>query len=147
MSKTKKLLALQFPARSENMCNVRQKLREVLASCSKSESVTNCIVLAVGEACMNIIQHAYGKEEQGDIILEVEKRGDNMTFRLTDFAHNKTRAEQLQSRPLDEIRPGGLGCHIINEIMDDVQLVECKSGCGNVLQMKKCLDKQTEPNQ
>jgi anti-sigma regulatory factor (Ser/Thr protein kinase) len=147
MSKTKKLLALQFPARSENMCNVRQKLREVLASCSKSESVTNCIVLAVGEACMNIIQHAYGKEEQGDIILEVEKQGDNMTFRLTDFAHNKTRAEQLQSRPLDEIRPGGLGCHIINEIMDDVQLVECKNGCGNVLQMKKCLDKQTEPNQ
>jgi anti-sigma regulatory factor (Ser/Thr protein kinase) len=147
MSETKKLLALQFPARSENMCNVRQKLREVLALCSKSESVTNCIVLAVGEACMNIIQHAYGKEEQGDIILEVEKQGDNMTFRLTDFAHNKTRAEQLQSRPLDEIRPGGLGCHIINEIMDDVQLVECKSGCGNVLQMKKCLDKQTEPNQ
>jgi anti-sigma regulatory factor (Ser/Thr protein kinase) len=139
MSKTKKLLELQFPARSENMCNVRQKLREVLASCSKSESTTNCIVLAVGEACMNIIQHAYGKEEQGDIILEVEKQGDNMTFRLTDFAHTKTRAEQLKSRPLDEIRPGGLGCHIINEIMDEVRLVECENGCGNVLQMKKCL--------
>lgn len=146
MSKIKKLLALKFPARSENMCNVRQKLREVLASCSKSETTTNCIVLAVGEACMNIIQHAYGKEEQGDIILEVEKQGDNMTFRLTDFAHHKTRAEQLKSRPLDEIRPGGLGCHIINEIMDEVQLVECKSGCGNVLQMKKCLHKLTEPN-
>jgi anti-sigma regulatory factor (Ser/Thr protein kinase) len=147
MSKAKKLLELQFPARSENMCNVRQKLREVLASCSKSESTTNCIVLAVGEACMNIIQHAYGKEEQGDIILEVEKQGDNMTFRLTDFAHNKTRAEQLKSRPLDEIRPGGLGCHIINEIMDEVRLVECTSGCGNVLQMKKCLHKQTETNE
>jgi anti-sigma regulatory factor (Ser/Thr protein kinase) len=95
---------------------------------------------------MNIIQHAYGKEEQGDIILEVEKQGDNMTFRLTDFAHNKTRAEQLKSRPLDEIRPGGLGCHIINEIMDEVRLVECTSGCGNVLQMKKSLHKVTEPN-
>ena len=146
MSKTKKLLAFQFPARSENMCNVRQKLREVLATCSKSETVTNCIVLAVGEACMNIIQHAYGKEEQGDIILEVEKSGDNMVFRLTDFSHHKTRAEELKSRPLDEIRPGGLGCHIINEIMDEVRLVECKNGCGNVLQMKKCLHKLTEPN-
>jgi anti-sigma regulatory factor (Ser/Thr protein kinase) len=146
MNKAQKLLELQFPARSENMCNVRQKLREVLASCSKSDITTNCIVLAVGEACMNIIQHAYGKEEQGDIILEVEKQGDNMTFRLTDFAHHKTCAEQLKSRPLDEIRPGGLGCHIINEIMDDVQLIECKNGCGNVLQMKKCLHKLTEPN-
>jgi anti-sigma regulatory factor (Ser/Thr protein kinase) len=146
MTKAKKLLELQFPARSENMCDVRQKLREVLASCSKSESTTNCIVLAVGEACMNIIQHAYGNKEQGDIILEVEKQGDNMTFRLTDFAHHKTRVEQLQSRPLDEIRPGGLGCHIINEIMDEVRLIECKNGCGNVLQMKKCLHKLTEPH-
>lgn len=146
MSKTTKLLELQFPARSENMCSVRQKLREVLALCSKSESTTNCIVLAVGEACMNIIQHAYGKEDHGDIILEVEKQGDNMTFRLTDFAHTKTRAEQLKSRPLDEIRPGGLGCHIINEIMDEVRLVECRGGCGNVLQMKKCLHKQVETN-
>lgn len=146
MNKTKKLLELQFPARSENMCNVRQKLREVLALCSKSESTTNCIVLAVGEACMNIIQHAYGKEDHGDIILEVEKQGDNMTFRLTDFAHTKTRAEQLKSRPLDEIRPGGLGCHIINEIMDEVRLIECRGGCGNVLQMKKCLHKQVETN-
>jgi anti-sigma regulatory factor (Ser/Thr protein kinase) len=146
MSKTTQLLAFQFPARAENMCAVRQKLRDVMASCSKSETMTNCIVLAVGEACMNIIQHAYGKEEQGDIILEVEKEGDNMTFRLTDFAQHKTRAEQLCSRPLDEIRPGGLGCHIINEIMDEVRLVECESGCGNVLQMKKCLHKQTESN-
>jgi hypothetical protein len=60
-----------------------------------------------------------------------------VTFRLTDFATHKTRAEEMKSRPLDEIRPGGLGCHLINEIMDEVKLVDCN--CGNILQMKKCL--------
>jgi len=143
MTKTRKLLELQFPAQSDQMCHVRQQLRDVLHGCSKSENLVNCIVLAVGEACMNIIQHAYGRDEQGDIILEVEKHGNNMTFRLTDFAHHKTRSEEMQSRPLDEIRPGGLGCHIINEVMDEVQLIECDSNCGNILQMKKSL-RQTQ---
>lgn len=88
---------------------------------------------------MNIIQHAYDKDETGDIILDVSSQNGNITFRLTDFARRKTRLEDMRSRPLDELRPGGLGCHLINEIMDEVQLVECKSGCGNVLQMKKTL--------
>jgi len=142
----KRLLAFQFPAQAEQLCTVRQKLREVLAPLapeSEAEGLVNCIVLAVGEACMNIIQHAYSKDEQGDIFLEVEQQGDNMTFRLTDFAHHKTRVEEMRSRPLDEVRPGGLGCHLINEIMDEVKLIDCDKDCGNVLQMKKCLHQQT----
>ena len=139
MTKKMQLLQLKFPARAEEMCTVRQKLREVLGTCSKSESTINCIVLAVGEACINIIQHAYGSSEKGDIVLEVEKLGSDMIFRLRDFAKHKTCAEEMQSRPLDELRPGGLGCHIINEIMDEVQLIDCEKSCGNVLQMKKCL--------
>lgn len=142
MTKKTKLLEYQFPARTEQLCNVRRRLREALAPLGGSEMMVNCIVLAVGEACMNIIQHAY-RDEEGDIILEVERLGDDMTFRLTDFAHHKTCEAEMRSRPLDEVRPGGLGCHLINEIMDEVRLIECKSDCGNVLQMTKCLHKQT----
>ncbi len=142
MTKTKKLLDFQFPAQPEQLCNVRQKLRETLEPLGKPEALVNCIVLAVGEACMNIIQHAYRQDDRGDIILEVEKQGDDVTFRLTDFASHKTRAEEMKSRPLDEIRPGGLGCHLINEIMDEVKLIDCGNNCGNVLQMKKCLSKK-----
>jgi anti-sigma regulatory factor (Ser/Thr protein kinase) len=138
-TKTHKLLDFQFPARADQLCQVRQRLRDALGVCSKSEPLLNCVILAVSEACMNIIQHAYGKDEQGDILLEVEEHGNNVVFRLTDFAHHKTRAEEMKSRPLNEIRPGGLGCHIINEVMDEVRLIECDSDYGNVLQMKKCL--------
>ena len=130
------------------MGSVRQKLREALGKCGESEAVVNNVVLAVGEACMNIIQHAYGAKDQGDIVLEVELEtsGKNTTdikrslvFRLTDFAKHKSCAEQMRSRPLDEIRPGGLGCHIINEVMDEVNLLDCPGPCGNVLQMRKRL--------
>lgn len=143
MIETQKLLAYQFPACAEEMCTVRQKLRGALASCSQSEFLVNSLVLAVGEACMNIIQHAYGKDEKGDIVLEVELQNDgrnrNMVFRLTDFARRKSCQEEMRSRPLDEIRPGGLGCHIINQVMDEVKLLECAQPCGNVLQMRKTL--------
>ena len=139
MTKTTKLLDYQFPAQAEQLCNVRQKLRESLAPLGTPETLVNGLVLAVGEACMNIIQHAYSKDENGDIILEVEQEGDDVTFRLTDFASHKTRAEEMKSRPLDEIRPGGLGCHLISEIMDEVKMIDCDSTCGNVLQMKKRL--------
>ena len=144
-SKADLLLEYQFQAQPSELCKVRQKLREALEQRCVSETQVNCIILAVGEACMNIIQHAYGSEDQGDIILEVQKQGDNLTFRLTDFARRKSCMEEMRSRSLEDVRPGGLGCHLINEIMDEVSLVECGGKgvrgreCGNVLQMKKCL--------
>ena len=45
----------------------------------------------------------------------------------------------MRSRPLDEIRPGGLGCHIINEVMDEVALLDRQGGHGNVLELRKRL--------
>ena len=138
-----KLLAYQFPARADHLCVMREKLRETLEAIGLTETTRNCMVLAVGEACMNIMQHAYC-EEAGDIIVEVERKGESLLFRITDFAHRKTREEELKSRPLNELRPGGLGCHIINEIMDEVKLVECGHPCGNVLQMKKCIEEQQD---
>ena len=140
MGTATKLLEFQFPAKSEYLSVLREKLRDVLAPYSPSEDLLNCIILALGEACMNIIEHAYCDEDDGDIIVEIERQGEDMVFRLTDFAHRKTREEEMKSRPLEEIRPGGLGCHIINEIMDEVKLIDCKSTCGNVLQMTKKLD-------
>ncbi len=147
MTAAQKLLVYQFPACAEQMGCLRQKLREALAPCGQSDTVVNNVVLAVGEACTNIIQHAYGSSDKGDIVVEVEwqngKPGSNearsLVFRLTDFARHKTCAEEMRSRPLDEIRPGGLGCHIINEVMDEVVLRNSESGRGNVLELHKRL--------
>lgn len=137
MTTAEKLLEYKFPARTEYLKSVRSNLRQTLAKANFSEDVITCVVMALGEACMNIIQHAYCEEDCGDIILEVQRQESDLVFRLTDFAKKKSRVEEMKSRPLDEIRPGGLGCHIINEIMDEVQLLDCSSSRGNILEMKK----------
>jgi anti-sigma regulatory factor (Ser/Thr protein kinase) len=144
MACNRTLLHLQFPACAEHMAVVRQKLRETLSACGQPAEQTNSVVLAVGEACMNIIQHAYGPDDRGDIVLDVElengkagEAGSELIFRLTDFASRKTCAAQLKSRPLDEIRPGGLGCFIMQQVMDEVKLLDCDKPGTNVLQLRK----------
>jgi anti-sigma regulatory factor (Ser/Thr protein kinase) len=139
MNTTEKLLEFQFPAKAESLAQLREKLRGALEPIGNEETL-NCIILAVSEACVNIIEHAYCDNDSGDIIVDINKQGDDITFLLTDFAHRKSCEEEMRSRPLDEIRPGGLGCHIINEIMDEVKLIECGNNCGNIMQMKKNLE-------
>jgi phosphoserine phosphatase RsbU/P len=157
MISSQPLLRYRFPACADQMGSVRQKLREALSGRSQSELDINNVVLAVGEACMNIIQHAYGQHDKGDIVLEVDEVVGNLAhaglttdattnsqrqliFRLIDFAKHKSCAEEMRSRPLDELRPGGLGCFIMREVMDEVTLLDCHDSNGNVLQMRKKLN-------
>ena len=137
MSSIEKLLEFRFPAKAESLGLLRKNLREILKAHSKSDETINCVVLAVSEACINIMEHAYRHDDNGDIIVEIEKQSDSITFRLTDFSLRKTCIEEMKSRPLDEIRPGGLGCHIINEIMDEIKLLDNGNTSGNILQLKK----------
>ena len=44
---------------------------------------------------------------------------------------------QVQPRDLDDVRPGGLGTHLIREVMDAADFVEAPPGCGNLLRMVK----------
>ncbi len=134
------LLRYRFPAETSQLRAMRDQLTESLASMKPSKAFIHFVVLAVNEAVCNVIQHAYGENDSGDIILEVQQLDNALLFRLTDFARRKSTNEEMQARDLDEIRPGGLGCHIINEVMDDVTVVE--SGTGeqtNVLEMTKRL--------
>ena len=92
---------------------------------------------------MNIIQHAYGADISGDIIVEVWRSGNEWIFRLTDFGEPVDKTK-VRARDLDDIRPGGLGVHFINEVMDEVEFLDNegveKKLKGNILQMKSNTD-------
>lgn len=155
MTTTQTIMAARFPANAEEMSAVRHEVREALAQFGLAEALITDLVLAIGEACMNIIQHAYSSDDKGDIVLEVECRKDGqdntrplLVCRMTDFARHKSCAEEMRPRPLDEIRPGGLGCHIIREVMDEVVLVDKPGHLGNVLELRKWLPgKNTQQQQ
>jgi anti-sigma regulatory factor (Ser/Thr protein kinase) len=76
-------------------------------------------VLAVDEAITNIIRHAYGGDENQEIILRAESTPDTIEFRLRDFGRQAD-PETFKSRKLADVRPGGLGCHLIEQGFDTV---------------------------
>jgi len=94
---------------------------------------------------MNIMQHAYGCGDAGEIILEIFNNRGTLIFRLTDFAEPTDRT-CLEPRDVSIVRPGGLGVHLIREIMDEVTFLNTeglnnREGVGNVLEMKISIDK------
>ena len=104
------------------------------------ETVEN-LALAVNEAVMNVIQHGYHFASGQTVRLEISLDDAALAFDLLDHAP-PVRPEAVQSRPLDEIRPGGLGVHFIRSIMDEMTFIAPPPGFGNCLHMVKYRKKE-----
>jgi len=127
---------LSFVADACKLCEVRSFVKQVTEEYGCCEETRDKLILAVNEACMNVIQHAYGEQGQGEIVLQIEKKGSQLIFKLQDFAQ-PVDIDSIKPRELDDIRPGGLGTYFITEIMDECERGHLQQGTGNYLIMKK----------
>ncbi len=114
---------------------VRSVIRDVADLAGLPEQERDNVVLAVHEACMNVIQHAYHNAPKEEIRLSVLRSQSALIFLLQDDAPCVD-TESIRPRDLDQIRPGGLGVHFIRQIMDEVEFLECVV-TGNTLKMVK----------
>jgi len=126
---------------------VRAALQRVCELVGFGDEAAGAIVLSVDEALTNIIKHAY----QGaiDRTIEItlsaigaERRTEALQVELRDFGRYVPR-EQIRSRDLDDVRPGGLGVHIIAECMDCVDYAPAEGG-GTLLTLIKKLPARQE---
>jgi serine/threonine-protein kinase RsbW len=93
--------------------------------------------LAVEEACRNVIEHAY-EGKGGEFSVMFETRGRDVVITLRDCGRPFDPAQVVEPdmhRPLAERRIGGLGMHLMYQLMDDVQFTF--SEAGNTLVMVK----------
>ena len=100
------------------------------------------VVMAVDEALANIIEHAYGfrADEQIEVTLTALTEGERQTgveVVLVDGGRPTT-AQSIRGRDLGDVRPGGLGSHIIDTCMDSVEYTPCQP-IGTRLRMVKYL--------
>ncbi len=133
------LLELHFPARADRLKLVRGGVGAAARMCGFDEATAQSIVLAVDEACQNIIVHGYKGREDGEIILGIFRRPDGILVRLRDFAPTVDPAT-IKPRALNDIRPGRLGAHFIHEIMDSAEFQPGPDGSGNILEMIRRTD-------
>ncbi|MBL0163500.1 MAG: SpoIIE family protein phosphatase [Xanthomonadales bacterium] len=133
------LLKRRFPARAEEMREIRSLLRGALDDAGIERDSRDKLVLAVDEACCNIIRHAYGPKDSGDIHLRVTMDAGVLEFRLLDSAP-AVDPQCVRAKPLGECRSGGLGIALIDTVMDEWIMRGSPDGCGNRLIMRKRID-------
>ena len=133
------LLEYRFAAHATELREVRRALRQCLDTLGVEPHLRDRLVLAIDEACANIIRHAYGSECEGDIDLRVLREGTLLSFELTDAAPCVD-AARIRAKPLGECRSGGFGIALIGEIMDDWRIDPIPGGKGNRLILRKRVD-------
>ena len=94
--------------------------------------------LAVEEACTNVIEHAYNGKG-GDLVIAFETRGHDVVITLWDHGRPFVPQEVVApdvSLPLTKRRIGGLGMHLMFQLMDEVQY-DFSEGVNTLVMIKR----------
>ena len=134
------LLRMTFPSRAQELKRVRDAVARALDDQPCTEHEIKDMVLAIDEACQNVIRHAYRGSPDGEVMLDVRRDEDTIIVLLRDFAETVDPG-CIKPRDLDDIRPGGLGTHLIREVMDEVDYGRPPGDSGNLLRMVKRLER------
>ena len=96
------------------------------------------ISLAVDEALANVIRHGYDSRLDGPIWISCSMLpGPPISLRIVIEDEGKQiDPGEIKGRDLDEIRPGGLGVHIMREVMDTCEF-QIRDGAGMRLVLEK----------
>jgi anti-sigma regulatory factor (Ser/Thr protein kinase) len=122
------LLKLELRSHPNLLCVIRGALEPLMEMLGFSGEHNREIIRAVDEAVSNIMRHSYQSRPDQPIEiycnrLERETSGETekgVEILLFDCGP-AVDTTKLPARPLDEIRPGGLGLHIIRGSMDTVE--------------------------
>jgi anti-sigma regulatory factor (Ser/Thr protein kinase) len=142
MSDTSRRLQIKFsvPSDPRYLCVVRGAVGTLAAVIGWDESECRAIALAVDEALTNVIRHAYHNRTDCLIELECRESADGLEITLLDNGDSPDRSK-ICAREIGCDQPGGLGTHIIKQVMDKVSYEE--SPDGNRLVATKQLRRKT----
>lgn len=121
------------------LCVVRQAVLAAADRLGFDEEVCGQAVLGVDEAMCNVIRHGYDGDEDKPIWVKIGMGSEDGASGLVVIVEDMGRQVDpsgIAGRDLDDVRPGGLGVHIINEVMDEVEYQKRSEG-GMRLTMKK----------
>lgn len=122
-----------------DLVKVRDQVREFSRQIGFGDSESVHIALATDEALANVIKHGYGGACGEPIDIELVDTGKSgkvgIKIAIRDYGR-KVDPSAIRGRALEDVRPGGLGVHIIKSVMDSVDYRPA-DGAGMVLVMNK----------
>ncbi len=143
-SSTDTKMELKMCANPDCLCVGRTAVRQVAQSIGLKEENIKRITLAVVEALTNVIRHSYGGPCDKPVILKLSRIDYHneskvaLEVLIRDFGE-QVDPESIKGRDLEKVEPGGVGVHIMNSVMDEVEYTP-NEDCGMQLRMVKYID-------
>lgn len=125
----------RVPAEPAQLSEIRREVTQVARAEGLTEHAAADVALAISEAIANIIEHGYRGQANQFVRLRVSREPGRLVFVIDDDAPCVD-AESIVPRPLEELRPGGLGVHFMRALMNEVAY-EPREGGGNRLRMAR----------
>jgi anti-sigma regulatory factor (Ser/Thr protein kinase) len=124
------------PAVAENVAAIRHAIVDLAAGAGATDSVQTDLALAVGEACANVVVHAYPPGDVGPMIVHAEVAGANeIVVTVVDEGQGMT------PRPDS---PGlGLGLPLIANLSDRLEIRAGPDEVGTELVMAFSLQRES----
>ncbi|HKP92073.1 MAG TPA: SpoIIE family protein phosphatase [Thermoleophilaceae bacterium] len=119
-------LELQVAAVPDSLSAMRRSLRSWLLASGADEDTAYDVLLAVGEAAANAVEHAYGPVDR-EFAVTAEREGDDGVFTVAD--RGRWRPPRGNNR--------GRGLALMRDLMDDVQVDS--DGEGTVVTLRRRL--------
>ena len=131
---------LNVKSRTENLSKIREFIQEFASSAGFMQNTIDNMMLAVDEACTNIIKHAYKSYPDGEVIIKIKYEEKKLIITIIDYG----KAFQPESIPEPNIqeyyrqhRVGGLGMYLMKTLMDDVKYISIPGKYNQVLLSKR----------
>ena len=128
-----------FQVDSSNLKHVRSFCREVFERLNINQELKDELVLAIAEAAQNIVKHAYQNEKTNDKMeIKISVSDGHLEIGFFDKGRPDEK-DKIRHRKIDDIKQGGLGTFLIQQIMDAVEFKDGKKPWINHLVLTKQL--------
>jgi phosphoserine phosphatase RsbU/P len=115
----KRVFHVRVPAEAACLRTVRAFVGSALQG-SLEEDEAASVVLALDEACANIVRHRARIRGRDEIDVRMEVEPGCVRFRIGCFCAQQD-VPRIRPRDLADLRPGGVGTRLIGQIMDRIE--------------------------
>jgi anti-sigma regulatory factor (Ser/Thr protein kinase) len=129
---------MTIPSRTEFLSVVREVTRRFGELSGFDRGQAEQLALAVDEAATNVIEHAYAGSGEGAIEVRYDDAGEDLRIEIVDEGKGVDPRDVPTvdlRRYASERRTGGLGMHLMGQIMDAVSFA--RTGRRNVCRLVK----------
>jgi serine/threonine-protein kinase RsbW len=132
---------LRVAAELQNLGVIRRFVQKTAAALGADRDMIADVNLATDEAATNVIVHGY-QEQPGIIEIELSRRGDTLLIFMRDqsapFDPTSVPPPDV-TQPLGERPVGGMGIHLMRQLMDEVTHRITPQGGNELIMAKKGL--------